>query len=337
MPDSVCKEYKIALFGAGRIGQIHAKNITSHPQSQLSVVVDINAQAANVLAEKYGAEVSSEEQVFASDSIDGVLIASATQTHADLIERAARSGKKIFCEKPIDLNLERVEQCLQVVNQNKASLLVGFNRRFDKNFAALKQQLDDGEIGKPELVLINSRDPGLPPLDYIKVSGGLFKDMSIHDIDMACWLMQETPSSVSASGACLIEPDVARANDIDTGVITLQFPKGEIAVITNSRRTTYGYDQRIEVHGSEGMLFANNEIESTVVKANQQGIVSQKPLHFFLERYANAYRCEWDHFVNVLSGRVQPSVSGEDGRNALIIAEAANEAILSGNRQSMSF
>lgn len=322
--------FNVALFGAGRIGRIHAHNIDAHPKSRLRYIVDIKQAAASDLAENFGSQTASADEVFADKDIDAVLIASATETHAELIERAARTAKKIFCEKPIDLNLDRVERCLDVVKAYQATLFMGFNRRFDRNFSELKRQLDDGAIGKPELVVINSRDPDLPPLEYIRASGGLFRDMSIHDIDMANWLMGATPATVSANGACLVNPQLAEVQDIDTGVITVQYESGAIAVITNSRRTTYGYDQRIEVHGSQGMLQAANELESTVIKTNQDGIISRKPLHFFLERYANAYRSEWDHFVHVLTGEQALSVSGQVGYDALRIADAALESLKTG-------
>ncbi len=328
--------FKVALFGAGRIGQIHAHNIASHPHSKLSAVVDINQDAASVLADKYDAQVATAEQVFSDENVDAVLIASATDSHADLIERAAQANKKIFCEKPIDLSLDRVNRCLEIVDQHQATLFIGFNRRFDKNFAALKHELNNGMIGKPELVLINSRDPGLPPLSYLEASGGLFRDMSIHDFDMACWLMGQTPVSVLAVGACLVNPEVEAVGDIDTGVITLKFATGAIAVIMNSRRTTYGYDQRIEVHGCNGMLQAENEVESTLVKTNEQGVIRQKPLHFFLERYSSAYKAEWHHFVGVLTGQQSPEVSGKDGQTALMIANAAIASLKTGQNQILN-
>ena len=325
----------VALFGAGRIGKVHAANIALHPQTQLAAVVDVHTPAAEALAAQYGAKVSSADEVFAAAAIPAILIGSATDTHADLIEAGARAGKTIFCEKPIDLSVERVQRCLQVVSEHDAKLFVGFNRRFDKNFRALKTALERGDIGTPELVQITSRDPGPPSAEYVKVSGGLFKDMMIHDLDMACWLVNDTPVSVSASGSSLVTPEIAAAGDIDTAVITLKFASGALAVITNSRRASYGYDQRVEVHGSEGMLQAGNVLENTVVKSNANGVVSEKPLHFFLERYKEAYRAELEHFVRVVQGEAEPEVSGLEGARALVLAEAAGRALKTGETQHL--
>ncbi len=322
----------VALFGAGRIGKVHATNLAAHPQTRLAAVVDVYAPAAAALAAQYGSKVATADEVFASSEIPAILIGSATDTHADLIEAGARAGKVIFCEKPIDLSLERVQRCLRVVDEHDAKLFVGFNRRFDKNFRALKTALDSGDVGTPELLQITSRDPGPPSAEYLKVSGGLFKDMTIHDLDLACWLVGDTPVGVSASGSSLLS-EVAAAGDVDTAIVTLKFGSGALAVITNSRRATYGYDQRVEVHGSEGMLQAGNVLENTVVKSSASGVVTQKPLHFFLERYAKAYRAELEHFVKVVKGEAEPEVSGREGERALVLAEAAGRALKTGETQ----
>ena len=326
---------KVALFGAGRIGKVHAANLFRHSQAELSAVVDVHTPSAEALAAQYGAQVKSEAEVFADSAIDAILIGSATDTHAGLIEKGARAGKAIFCEKPIDLSVARVQACLEVVKEHGAKLFVGFNRRFDKNFRALKEALEEGSIGTPELVQITSRDPGPPQLSYIEVSGGLFKDMTIHDLDMACWLMGETPVKVSASGSCLVDTAIGEAGDIDTAVVTLEFAGGALAVISNSRRAAYGYDQRIEVLGSSGMLQADNVLESTLIKSSAAGVTGQKPLHFFLERYAEAYRAELDAFVTFVLGEANSEVSGEDGERALVLAEAAARALETGQTQHL--
>ncbi len=326
----------IALFGAGRIGKVHAGNIVRHPETELAAVVDVHAPSAQALAEEYGASVQTTEEVMADSSIPALFICSATNTHAALIEAAARAGKIIFCEKPIDLSLERLERCLKAVAETNAKLFVGFNRRFDKNFRALKNALQAGEIGRPELVQITSRDPGPPSASYVKVSGGLFKDMMIHDLDMACFLLGETPIKVNASGSNLVDPAIGEAGDVDTAVVTLEFPSGALGVITNSRRASYGYDQRIEVHGEKGMLQAMNVLENTVIRSGEDGVVSQKPLHFFLERYEGAYRAELDAFIRVCKGEAEPEVSGEEGRLALVLAEAAERARKTGCAQEIS-
>lgn len=323
----------IALFGAGRIGKVHAATVAQNPDCNLSAVVDVYAPAAEELADKYGAKVMSSEDVFADANIDAIIIGSATNTHADLIESGAKSGKFIFCEKPVDLDVKRVNDCLAVVAEHNAKLMVGFNRRFDTHFAELKKRLTAGDIGKAEIVTIISRDPEPPPVSYIEVSGGLYRDMMIHDFDMACWLMEQEPIAVSASGSCLVDKAIGEAGDVDTAVVTLDFPNGEIAVITNSRRATYGYDQRIEVHGSEGMLQANNVIESSVVSSKAAGVNSEKPMFFFLERYADAYASELNAFIDMIQGKDISIPTGDDGKRALVLADAAVASLKSGKKE----
>ncbi|MEZ4605397.1 MAG: inositol 2-dehydrogenase [Deinococcales bacterium] len=321
--------YQLALFGAGRIGKVHASTVAKHPQCRLSAVVDVNAEAAQALATQYGARVARAEEVFADKTIDGILICSATNTHADLIEAGARAGKVIFCEKPIDLGLERIQTCLNVVAEHKAKLFVGFNRRFDRNFRQLKESLAAGEIGKPELLIITSRDPGPPPISYIQVSGGLYKDMMIHDLDMITWLMDEMPIAISAHGSCMVDPEIGQAGDVDTATVTLEFASGALGIITNSRRTSYGYDQRIEVHGDNGMLQAGNILENTVVKSNPDGVKGAKPVYFFLERYMDSYAKELEAFMSIFDG-AEPEVDGSAGERSLRLAEAALESLRTG-------
>jgi myo-inositol 2-dehydrogenase/D-chiro-inositol 1-dehydrogenase len=324
---------RIALFGAGRIGKVHAENIARHPRTELAAVVDVQPEAAAALAARYRAAVGSAAAVMADASIPAIFICSATDTHAELIEAGARAGKVVFCEKPIDLSLGRVERCLRVVEETGAKLFVGFNRRFDPNFRALKRALESGEIGKPELLQISSRDPAPPGADYLRVSGGLFKDMMIHDLDMACFLMGEAPKRLSASAANLVDPEIGAAGDVDTAAVTLEFPSGALGVITNSRRASYGYDQRLEVHGEAGMLQAGNVRESTVTVSDARGVTGAKPQHFFLERYREAYRAELEAFIAVCTGEAEPEVSGAEGRLALVLAEAAQRALESGCAQ----
>src|SRR6185437_9394772 len=274
-------------FGAGRIGAIHAGNIARHPGARLLHVVDVDAAAAARLAAAHGARASGREEALADPAVDAVLIASSTDTHAGLIEAASRAGKAVFCEKPIDLDRARVEACLAVAAQAGVTLMLGFNRRFDPNFAKLQAQLRAGRIGRLEMLAITSRDPGPPPLAYIKVSGGLFRDMMIHDLDMA---------------SCLVDPAIGAAGDVDSAVVMLKTASGALCQIANSRRASYGYDQRIEAHGEKGMLRAGNVAESTLEFAGSEGIVGEKPLHFFLERYAAAYRSELDQFIAAVAG-----------------------------------
>ena len=312
-----------ALFGAGRIGSIHANNVAKHAQAQIVALHDPFQANADRLAAEQGCEQMTPDQIFASDEIHAVLICSATDTHADLIEAAVAAGKHVFCEKPIDLSLQRVRQCLEKVSQSNCKTMVAFNRRFDPNFQILQQQIEAGDIGAVELVSIISKDPAPPPIEYIKVSGGLFRDMTIHDFDMARFLLDEEVMSVNAQASCQVDAEIGEAGDVDTAVITMTTTSGKLAQISNSRRASFGYDQRIEVHGSEGMLIAQNVNESTVVTYNQDGVSSAKPLHFFLERYEAAYRKELDSFIRYLTGEAVKLPGMDDGLQALKLAEAA--------------
>lgn len=318
--------YNIALFGAGRIGQVHAVNIAGHPETTLYSVIDPYDVNANLLCEQYGAKRQSIEEAMADPQVHAICICSATDTHADLIELGAKAGKTIFCEKPIDLDSSRVHDCLDVVGQHNVPLLVGFNRRFDPHFANLKQRVVKGEIGKPATLTITSRDPEPSPAEYSKVSGGMFRDMTIHDLDMARFILGEDPIAVTAHGSCMIDEDIGKAGDIDTGVVVLTFASGATATIQNSRKSGYGYDQRIELHGQLGMLKVDNVRENLVSVTSSEGKQSAKPLHFFLERYKDAYIAEWQHFVDVLNGS-QPSCSGVDGAFALKLADTAIQSM----------
>jgi len=317
-------------FGAGRIGAIHAENIARHPDARLHAIVDVDPAAAERLASRHGAVVATQAEVLADPAIDAVVIASSTDTHAELVEAAARAGKAVFCEKPLDLDRRRAEACIAVVAECGVPLMVGFNRRFDPHFARLERQLRDGRIGRPELLSITSRDPSPPPLAYVRVSGGLFRDMMIHDFDMARWLLGEEPVEIYAAASVLTDPAIGEAGDVDTAVVILHTRSGALCQISNSRRAVYGYDQRVEILGSKGALRADNVAESTVVFAGADGIVSDKPLPFFLERYAEAYRRELDHFVDALTRGTPPSPGGVDGVKALALADAALQSLQTG-------
>src|SRR5512134_2938081 len=314
---------EIAQFGAGRIGQIHAANIAAMKDVRLRYIVDLNADAARKLAARYRARVVAERDALADREVGAVLIASSTDTHARLAIAAARAGKAIFCEKPIDLSLSKVDSCLQEVEKAGVPMFVGFNRRFDPSFSALKARLDAGEIGAVEQVVISSRDPGPPPLTYIKVSGGMFRDMTIHDFDMARWLLGEEPVEVFAMGECLVDRKIGAAGDIDSAMVLLRTGSDRMCHINNSRRAAYGYDQRIEVFGARGMLRAENLGETTVERFGPRGTVADRPLDFFLERYAAAYRAEMAAFVRALTQSTPMPVGAKDGRQALVLAEAA--------------
>ena len=322
---------RFGLLGAGRIGQIHGRSVAAHKSVSLAAITDVDAKAVAALAQETGAAVAkSAADIIADKSIDAVLICTPTDTHADLIEQAAKAGKAVFCEKPVDLSADRVRACLKVVAETKAPLMIGFNRRFDPSFASLQQRLAAGEVGKAEIVTILSRDPGPPPVSYITRSGGLFRDMMIHDLDMARFLLGEEPVEVSALASCLVDAEIGKAGDIDTAVVTLRTASGKLAQISNSRRATYGYDQRIEVHGSGGLLRAHNLHATTVERANAQGFNSDPVLHFFLERYLPAYRAEMDAFITGVAAGKALNPSGEDGLKALLLADAAEASMKSG-------
>lgn len=327
---------EFAQFGAGRIGRIHAAAIAASGKARLRYVVDVNAKAAAELAASYGAKAVDTKTAMSDPKVGAVLIASSTDTHADLTIAAAKAGKAIFCEKPIDLSLARVDACLKVVKAAKVPMLVGFNRRFDPSFASLHARLRAGEIGDVEQVIVSSRDPGLPPFEYLKVSGGQFRDMTIHDFDMARWLLGEEPNEVFAFGSALVDPRVAKAGDIDSAMVLLRTRSGKMAHINNSRRASYGYDQRIEVHGSKGRLMAGNHTPTTVEKADALSVSTDKPLYFFLERYAAAYRAEMDAFLTALTTKKKMPVGADDGRKALVLAEAALKSSKTGKPVKVS-
>jgi myo-inositol 2-dehydrogenase/D-chiro-inositol 1-dehydrogenase len=313
----------MAMIGAGRIGRIHARNIAAHPGASLVGVADPDTAAAAHLAQACGTSAISIDEAFAADA---VVIGSPTLTHADYIERAAAARCAIFCEKPIDLDAERVRSCLAVVRRAGVPLMVGFNRRFDPHFATLKRRMDSGEIGTLEVLTIVSRDPAPPPLSYIATSGGLFRDCMIHDLDMARFLLGEEPVELHAAASCLVDPAIGAAGDVDTAVATLRTASGKLCQISNSRRATYGYDQRIEAHGADGLLRAGNVTATTIELASGAGFSTDPALPFFLERYAEAYRLELDAFVSAVTDGHPVKPNGEDGLKALLLADAATRS-----------
>ena len=321
---------KVGLLGAGRIAGVHATAITSHPQSELSAVSDFYPEAAEKLAAQYGAVARSTDDIITDPEIEAVLIATSTDTHSDLMEAATRAGKAVLCEKPVDLSLERARACQNVVDATGRPVMIGFNRRFDTNLGALKQALTAGEIGKAELLSITSFDPAPPPVAYIKVSGGIFRDMMIHDFDMANFVMGSAPVSITATASSIVDPEIGVAGDFDTAIVTLRYEGGELAVIKNSRRAVYGYDQRVEILGSKGLLQAQNMLENTVVKSGIHGVTGAKPTYFFLERYMQAYKAEWSAFVAAITEGAALPVTLSDGVLALAMAEAATKSAKTG-------
>lgn len=320
---------KVALFGAGRIGKVHAATIARHSGSELVAVTDVMEDAARDLAAEHGARACTPEEIFADPQIDAILIASSTNTHSDLIEAGIASGKAIFCEKPIDLSLDRALGVLAAAKDHDRPIMLGFNRRFDPNFEGLRAALHSGEIGSGEILSVTSFDPAPPPVEYIKVSGGLYRDMMIHDFDI-CSFLFGMPATVMAHGSNLVDPAIGAAGDVDTAVVVLTYADGRLAVIRNSRRAAYGYDQRIEVLGAAGSLTAENVRESTVVRATADGVTSAKPVHFFLERYEAAYAIEWAAFADAVAEQGPVPASVQDGVNALALAEAAQRSFETG-------
>jgi myo-inositol 2-dehydrogenase/D-chiro-inositol 1-dehydrogenase len=313
-----------ALFGAGRIGRMHAENLAQRSDARLLYVVDTKPEAARALAEPLGARQAAAEEAFSDPQVHAVLIASSTGSHADLSIAAARAGKAIFCEKPVDLTLPKVDLCIKEVRKARVPMFVGFNRRFDPSFRDLKKRLDAGVIGKLEQVIITNRDPGLPELRFLASSGGLFLDFTIHDFDMARWLLGEEPVEVFAWGAVLVDPRVrTEGKDIDTAMLLLRTASGKMCHINNTRRAVYGYDQRIEVLGAKGMLRAANLAPTSVERFGAEATCVDNPWPNFQTRYAAAYAAELSSFIRGVEARKPVEVGPEDSRQVLVLAEAA--------------
>ena len=326
---------RFAILGAGRIGQVHARAVNGNEKADLAAVFDPVEAAAAAVAERYGAEIRDLDAIATADDIDAVVLCTPTDLHAQQIELFARAGKAVFCEKPIDLESARVRDCIDVVNETGTTLMVGFNRRFDPHFMGVKAAIENGSIGAPEMGIITSRDPGAPPADYITRSGGIFKDMMIHDFDMAVFLMGGMPESVMATGSVLVDPAIGELGDFDSASALLRWADGRQLSISNSRRASYGYDQRVEVHGSLGMVAAENEHPVRIEVATASGY-ARPPLHdFFMTRYIAAYANEINAFISAVDaadggGATGGIPTGIDGLNALLIAEAALESANSG-------
>jgi myo-inositol 2-dehydrogenase / D-chiro-inositol 1-dehydrogenase len=326
----------LAVIGAGRIGQIHARNVLKHPAAHVRYVVDVNPEAAERLAAACGAAVGDVETVLSDAGVDGVIIASSTDTHLPLIEACAAHGKAVFCEKPLDLETSRAQHCMAIADAAGVPLFVGFNRRFDPSFQKIRDGISRGAVGQVEMVTVTSRDPAPPPADYLRRSGGLFRDMMIHDFDMVRWLTGSEPISVFASAAALFSRDAAGLGDVDTAAVIVEMASGARCQISNSRRCVYGYDQRIEVFGTDGMLRARNATETRVEAANASGFVTEPALPFFLERYEAAYRLEMDDFIRALAGETHALAGARDGVRALQLADAAEASRRSGAAVSVA-
>lgn len=325
--------HAIALIGAGRIGQIHAATIAGHPRLHLASVADPAPAAANALCARYGARATDIATALADPGVAAVVIASPTATHLDYTLAAAAAGRPVFCEKPFDLDLDRARGAAETLDRIGARVLIGFNRRFDPHFAALQSRLAAGAVGAVETIHIVSHDPAPPPADYLAGSGGLFGDMVIHDFDMARWLLGAEPVGVFASAACLVDPAIAAVGDSDTARTILRTADGRLCSISSSRRSGYGYDQRIEVYGARGMIRAGNVTETTLETWGPDGGSSDRLQHFFLDRYAQAYAREFDHFADVIEGAA-PLVTPRDGVAALALADTAARSVRSGRMET---
>jgi myo-inositol 2-dehydrogenase/D-chiro-inositol 1-dehydrogenase len=313
----------VAIFGAGRIGKIHAGNIANQAGVRLKYVVDPDVKAAEALAARHGASTGSIEGVFADPAIRAVAIASSTDTHADLIQRAAASGKAIFCEKPVSLDLAQVDRALAAVSDAGVPFQIGFNRRFDPAHAAVAQAVADGTVGEPQIARISSRDPAPPPLEYVRSSGGIFLDMTIHDFDMARFVTGSEVVEVFARGAVRVDPAIESLGDVDTAVVTLVHANGCLTIIDNSRQAVYGFDQRVEVFGSTGMAVSENPLAHSAIVRTETGMRAATLPYFFLERYIPSYLRQWQAFVTAVATGGTPPVSSLDARAPLVIGLAA--------------
>ena len=321
------------LFGAGRIGVMHAANIAAHAEASLAYVYDVDRLAAERVAAKYGAKaVDSVEAALADKSVDAALIASSTNTHIDLITASALAGKAILCEKPLDLDIGRVEHCRKALAGVDARIQVGFNRRYDPSHRSVAEAVQNGGIGNLELLIVTSRDPGLSSLAYLKVSGGIFRDMTIHDFDLARFVLAgDEIVEVSAMGSVMVDKAVGELGEVDTAMVTMKALSGALIHINNSRRSVYGYDQRLEAFGSKGMARSENLRSTTLLRSDEKGTDIKQPLlNFFIERYTQAYLEELDEFIGAVTNQKQPQVGFEDGRRALILANAAWDSLRSG-------
>lgn len=329
---------KVAVAGLGRIGKIHLKNLCRNfPEIEVVAVMDV-VDSSKKIADEFDVSVfvKSFDELLAVEGVDAVVICSPTDTHADYVEKAAKAGKQIFCEKPLDLSLDRVKEVLEIVEESGVKLMLGFNRRFDPEFKKIKQLVEDDAVGEVQIVKITSRDPEPPPVSYIKVSGGLFLDMTIHDFDMARFISGKSVKEVFAKGAVMVDPEIGEAGDIDTAVITLTFEDNSMAVIDNSRKAAYGYDQRLEVFGSKGMAQAENNFPNHHKLYTETRISGDLPLHFFLERYDASYNQEMREFINALISGGKLPVDGNDGLQSIAIGLAAKKSVAEGRSVKLS-
>jgi myo-inositol 2-dehydrogenase/D-chiro-inositol 1-dehydrogenase len=319
------RKVKIAVIGTGRMGSVHVRNIARLiPEADLVAVCDIRLEVAQAVADEHGIQrvVKDYHELLADPDIEAILIASSTETHAFIMKDVAAAGKHIFCEKPLALELDKIDEALAAIETAGVKLQVGFNRRFDKSFQRVHEMVATGDIGSPCILRITNRDPEVPPIEYMRTSGGMFLDMTIHDFDMARFQVGEV-EEIYAIGSVLIEPELKEFGDIDTDVVILKFANGAVGTIDNSRKAVYGYDQRLEVFCSNGTAMANNEAENVTVKGNRDGFLSAKPPYFFMQRYAPCYVEEVRQFINCVRNDKPTPTTGADGRAAVVLGYAA--------------
>jgi myo-inositol 2-dehydrogenase/D-chiro-inositol 1-dehydrogenase len=323
------KQLNVGIIGAGRIGKVHAETLAFRlPEARTLAIADVNREAAQALAARCGIPTVSESSaaILANPAIEAVLICSSTDTHAELIVQAAQAGKHIFCEKPIAHSLTEIDRALAAVETAGVKLQIGFNRRFDANFARVRQAVVSGEIGTPRLMHIISRDPAPPPLSYIRVSGGMFMDMTIHDFDMARFLVGDEVEEVYTAGAVMVDPEIGRAGDLDTALIVLRFKNGVIGTIDNSRQAAYGYDQRVEILGSGGSIATGNCYPNQAVVSTATEVRKDLPLNFFMDRYTESFASEIRAFVQAVRENRPTPVAGIDGLIAVVMGMAARKS-----------
>jgi len=319
----------VGLIGVGRIGRLHAEHLAYRiPTARLIAIADVDEAAAQACADRLGVREATADHgaLLKRDDVDAVVICSPTNTHAQLIEESAAAGKQIFCEKPIDLRLDRVDAAIAAARRAGVKLQIGFNRRFDANFRRIRQAIENGEIGKPQILHIISRDPAPPSIEYVKVSGGMFMDMTIHDFDMARYLVGAEVEEVYALAGVTVNPEIGAAGDVDTALITLKFANGVFASIDNCRQAVYGYDQRVEVLGKKGSIRVDNNYPNSAVVSGAECVARDLPLNFFMDRYVESFLTEMRLFIDaVLKGAPVP-VTGEDARAAMLLALAARKS-----------
>lgn len=327
------KKLNVGIIGTGRIGRVHTMSIMNYlPQVEIKAVTDVFEDLAKDWAAETGIKkvYKDYKELLADPEIDAVLVCSSTDTHADIAIEAAKAGKHIFCEKPVDLSIEKVEAVIEAAKNANVKLQIGFNRRFDHNFRKVKEIIDSGKIGDLQILKITSRDPSPPPIEYVKVSGGIFMDMTIHDFDMGRFLTSSEAEEIYVAAACMVDPAIGEAGDVDTALITIRFENGVICVIDNSRKAAYGYDQRVEAFGSKGKVEITNDYPSTAVWSTEEGVFSEKPLYFFLERYMDSFAEEMKQFVEALILNKDTPVTGKDGLQPIKMGLAAKKSVEEG-------